>query len=311
MDERALARPAAESLDAFLTHLAGERRLSEKTVDAYQRDLAGFLSFISLHQGHSPSLSELGVLTVGDFRAFMADRRRGGLAARSLARALSALRTYFAYLHRRYQLSCPALDLVESPRTARSKPKPVSEAGAREMLEEAAARDLPDWVEARDVAILSLLYGCGLRISEALGLSGADWPFDEVLRIRGKGEKTRIVPVLAPVQEAVERYIQLCPFDLDRDFALFRGVRGGALNPRQVQKTVQDLRDRLGLAPTTTPHALRHAFATHLLAHGADLRSIQELLGHASLSTTQVYTEVESARLLATHRAAHPRARRR
>lgn len=256
-----------------------------------------------------PTLNALFELSTTDFRAFMASRRREGLSARSLARTLSALRTYFDYLHRRHGQTCPALELIEAPKTARSKPRPVSEAGAQDLLEEAGSRALEDWVEARDVAVLSLLYGCGLRISEALGLTGADLPVRERLRIRGKGEKVRVVPVLEPVSQAVERYVRLAPFDLDREHALFRGIRGGALNPRLVQKTVQELRERLGLAPSTTPHALRHAFATHLLAHGADLRSIQELLGHASLSTTQVYTDVESQRLLEIHRRAHPRSR--
>ncbi len=310
MDAPGLSQPAEASLPVFLAHLAGERRLSARTLDAYQRDITGFLGFLTEHRGETVMLAALAELKPADFRAFMADRRRGRLSARSLARTLSAIRTYFDYLNRRFALTCPALDLVEAPKAIRSKPKPVSESGAQEMLEEAAARDLPDWVEARDVAILSLLYGCGLRISEALGLTGADLPLGEALRIRGKGEKTRLVPLIAPVRDAVNRYITLAPFDLDRDHALFRGVRGGGLNPRQVQKTVQDLRERLGLAPTTTPHALRHAFATHLLAHGADLRSIQELLGHASLSTTQVYTDIESRRLLDIHRQAHPRARR-
>lgn len=310
MASSALDQPAGDSLAHFLAHLSGERRLSIRTLDAYQRDVAGFLAFQAEHGGTRLSLRALGQLKPADFRAFMAARRRDGLSARSLSRALSAIRTYYTYLERRHGLECPALELIEAPKSVRSKPRPVSESGAQDMLEAAQSRDLPDWVEARDRAVLALLYGCGLRISEALGLTGAVLPMGDVLRITGKGGKTRIIPVLDPVREAISRYAGLAPFDLDRTEALFRGVRGGALGPRTVQKTVQDLRERLGLAPTTTPHALRHAFATHLLAHGADLRSIQELLGHASLSTTQVYTDVESRRLLDIHRAAHPRARR-
>ncbi|MBR9824573.1 MAG: tyrosine recombinase XerC [Alphaproteobacteria bacterium] len=310
MDASKLNQPATDCLPLFLAHLAGERRLSARTLEAYQRDISGFLSFLSEHAGRAIALDDLFSLQARDFRAFMASRRREGLSPRSLARSLSAIRTFYDYLNRRFERACPALDLIEAPKTIRSKPKPVSESGARELLEEAASRELPEWVEARDIAVLSLLYGCGLRISEALGLSGADLPLGDSLRILGKGEKMRIVPLLAPVREAVERYVALAPFDLDRDHALFRGTRGGALNPRLVQKTVQELRERLGLGPSTTPHALRHAFATHLLAHGADLRSIQELLGHASLSTTQVYTDVEGQKLLDIHRQAHPRAKR-
>jgi len=311
MAARELNRPAVESLPAFLAHLSGERRLSLKTVEAYQRDVSGFLGFLTEHQGETLALEALGSLKTTDLRAYMAHRRTGGLSARSLARALSAIRTYFGYLGRHYGLECPALDLVEAPKSIRSKPKPVSEGAAKELLEEATSRDLPEWVEARDAAILMLLYGCGLRISEALGLTGADLPLGDVLRVRGKGEKTRVVPVLPAVRDAVDRYRKLAPFDLDREHALFRGIRGAGLNPRTVQQTVQTLRERLGLPASTTPHALRHAFATHLLANGGDLRSIQELLGHASLSTTQVYADVETRRLLDIHRTAHPRARKR
>ena len=241
----------------------------------------------------------------------MADRRRDGLSPRSLARALSALRTFFAYGRRRWGLENAALTLVESPKVGRSKPKPVSEDAARALLAETAARGGKDWVQARDAAVLLLLYGCGLRISEALGLMGRDHPLSDTLRITGKGSKTRIVPALPAVRDAAARYVELCPFDLEPDQPLFRGVRGGALGARTVQSLMQDLRNRLGLAPSATPHALRHAFATHLLAHGGDLRAIQELLGHASLSTTQVYADVETTRMMSVYDQAHPRARRR
>jgi len=301
----------AESLSSFLAHLAGERRLSPRTLEAYQRDLDGFGDFLLDHLGAPPDLSDLSALTSRDFRAWMAERRRAGLSPRSLARSLSAVRTFFAYAKRRWGVDNPALSLVESPKLGRSAPKPVSEDAARQLLEETGARGKPDWIAARDEAVLLLLYGCGLRISEALGLSGQDYPFGDSLRIDGKGNKTRIVPVLPAVAEATERYVSLCPHQIDRESALFRGVRGGALGARSVQTLMQDLRSRLGLADTATPHALRPAFATHLLAHGGDLRAIQELLGHASLSTTQIYADVESSRLMAIYDGAHPRARKR
>ena len=309
MDASQLKTAAADTLTAFLQHLSGERRLSPKTLDAYQRDLSGFLGFIGEHLGEAVTLNSLQMLGARDFRAFMAARRRDGLAARSLAREMSAVRTFFGYLERRLGVSNAALLLVEMPKVPRSKPKPISEAAASDLVEGLEERDVPDWVMARDVAVLLLLYGCGLRISEALSLTGRDKAMGDALTITGKGGKVRMVPVLPNVREAVARYARLAPFDLERDEALFRGVRGGALGARAVQKTVETMRLQLGLAPTATPHALRHSFATHLLAHGGDLRAIQELLGHASLSTTQVYAEVETDNLLKLYDRAHPRSR--
>lgn len=313
MDARELSTRFSDALTAFLAHLSGERRLSARTVDAYRRDLEGFGNFLAGHLSRLPDLADLAGLKTADFRAYMADRRRGrdGVSARTLARGLSAIRTFFAYLHRRWGLENPALELVEAPRTGRATPKPISEGGAQRLLEETRELGQSDWTQARDLAVLSLLYGCGLRISEALALTGSDHPMPDSLRILGKGGKTRIVPVLPVIAEAVATYVARCPFDLEPDQALFRGVRGGALGARSIQKSMQILRSRLGLAPTATPHALRHSFATHLLANGGDLRAIQELLGHASLSTTQIYAEVESSRLLAAYDAAHPRAGKR
>lgn len=304
-----LTLPLGAALDAFHAHLAGERRLAARTLEAYRRDLDGFADFLALHLGGEPTLGELSGLRASDFRAWMADRRRSGLSARSLARELSALRTFFGYVRRRWQVENAALKLIEGPKFAASRPKPVSETAAQALIAETAHRDRRDWVQARDAAILVLLYGCGLRISEALALRGRDHPLAETLRVTGKGGKTRLVPVLPAVHETCARYVALCPFDLEPDRALFRGVRGGALGPRTVQALMADLRGRLGLAASATPHALRHAFATHLLANGGDLRAIQELLGHASLSTTQVYADVETRRLMSVYDAAHPRAR--
>ncbi|WP_323760943.1 tyrosine recombinase XerC [Maricaulis sp.] len=306
-----LNTPWPEALATFLDHLSGERRLSPRTLEAYQRDLESFGDFLGEHHGHRPDTEALGNLSSRDFRAYMASRRRDGLSARSLARALSAIRTFFDYAKRRWGVDNPALSLVESPKLSRTAPKPVSESAAKLLLVETGRRGQPDWIAARDNAVLLLLYGCGLRISEALGLPACDLPVGDTLRISGKGNKTRIVPVLPAVAEAISRYATLCPFTLEGDSALFRGVRGGALSARSVQSLMSDLRGRLGLAESATPHALRHAFATHLLAHGGDLRAIQELLGHASLSTTQIYADVESARLLAVYDGTHPRARKR
>lgn len=310
MADSALTRPAGEALALWLDHLAGERRASPKTIDAYGRDVGEFLRFTAAHSGEAVSLAGLGGLKAADFRAWLADRRRGGAGPATLARGLSALRSFYRYLDRRWCVTAPSLALVEGPRRPRPKPKPVSEDAARRLIEDAEARGGEPWVEARDAAVLCLLYGCGLRIAEALSLTGGDLPLGTALRVTGKGGKTRIVPVLPAVRDAVAAYAAVCPYTLDRDAPLFRGVRGGALGSRTIQKAMTELRSRLGLAPSATPHALRHAFATHLLAHGGDLRTIQELLGHASLSTTQIYADIEPERLLAAHAAAHPRARR-
>ncbi|MEN0653881.1 MULTISPECIES: tyrosine recombinase XerC [Hyphobacterium] len=300
---------AASALALYLDHLAGERRASARTIEAYGRDLGGFLTFMTDHLAEMPDLRALCALKAADYRAWMAARRRNGLSARSLARELSAVRGFFRYVQRRWGLDAPGLLVVEGPKLPRSKPKPVSEEAAARLLDEAGLCGGEAWVEARDAALVALLYGCGLRLSEALSLTGADTPLPQSLRITGKGSKTRIVPVLPAVRAAVETYTSLCPFERTKDAPLFRAARGGPLGPRAVQKLMQTLRSRLGLGPSATPHALRHAFATHLLAHGADLRSIQELLGHASLSTTQVYADIEPARLMAVHAAAHPRSR--
>ena len=294
----------------FLDHLTGERRASPRTVDAYERDLDFLIEFLTGHLGKRLILSDMASLTSADWRAWLADRRRSGVGSRTLQRGLSAVRSFYTYARRRWGLENPALGLVEAPKAPRRLPRPVSETAARELIEETASTGEPDWVAARDAAVFALMYGCGLRVSEALGLTGRERELPSTLRITVKGNKTRIVPVLPAVAEAVARYVTLCPFTLEADGSLFKAKRGGDLTPRHVQASMQTLRSRLGLAHTATPHALRHAFATHLLAHGGDLRSIQDLLGHASLSTTQVYAEVETASLKRLHTATHPRARR-
>lgn len=302
---------ADQALAAWLEHLAHERRLSPRTLEAYGHIGRLWLAFLQKHRGGPPSLTALGTVSAAEVRAHLAERRSGDhpLSARSISQTLSAIRTFHAFLDRRCGVATPQMALVRGPRVKASLPRPVTEDQARGLVAEPEADpDMEPWEAARDRAVLTLLYGCGLRISEGLSLLRSDAPLPEALRITGKGGKTRLAPVLPAVREAVDAYLALQPFPLEPDDALFRARRGGALSPRQVQATVQRLRGRLGLPASATPHALRHSFATHLLGAGADLRSIQELLGHASLSTTQKYTAVDAERLLQAYSAAHPRA---
>ena len=303
---------AADALAAWLIHLSDERRLSPRTLEAYGRIGRTWLAFLERHRGGAPlTIRDLGETTAAEIRAHLAERRSGEtpLNGRSLSQTLSAIRTLHGFLDRRLGVPTPQLALVRGPKVRASLPRPVTPDQAMELAREPEADpDAEPWEAARDRAVLTLLYGCGLRISEALSLSRRDAPLGEALRIVGKGGKTRIAPVLPAVRAAVDDYLALSPFPSAPDAPLFRARRGGALSPRHVQATVQRLRGRLGLPASTTPHALRHSFATHLLGAGADLRSVQELLGHASLSTTQRYTAVDSARLMAAYAAAHPRA---
>jgi integrase/recombinase XerC len=305
------ARPSGEVLFAWLEHLAHERRLSPRTLEAYGHIGRHYLGFLERHRGGPQSLVDLGTITAAEVRAHLADRRSGErpLNARSLGQTLAAIRGFHDFLDRRCGTPAPQLALVRGPKIKPSLPRPVTADQARGMLQEPDADpDAEPWEAARDRAVLTLLYGCGLRISEALSLIRADAPLPDTIRIVGKGSKTRIVPILPAVREAVDAYLALQPFPLEPRDALFRAKRGGPLSPRHVQATVQTLRGRLGLPASATPHALRHSFATHLLGAGADLRSIQELLGHASLSTTQKYTAVDAAHLLGAYASAHPRA---
>jgi integrase/recombinase XerC len=300
-----------EALALWLEHLAHERRSSPRTLEAYGFAVRRYIAFLEQHRGEAITLSALGGVTAGEVRAWLAHLRQGDrpLSPRSLSQALSAIRTFHRFLDRRLETPNAAIALVRGPRVKPGAPRPVSEDQARGMLAEPGLDpDREDWEAARDEAVLTLLYGCGLRISEALSLKRSDAPLPEALRILGKGSKTRIVPVLPAVQAATEAYLAEVPFALAPDEPLFRAKRGGALSPRHVQATVQNLRSRLGLPASATPHALRHSFATHLLGAGADLRSIQELLGHASLSTTQRYTQVDAAALLNAYSKAHPHA---
>jgi integrase/recombinase XerC len=299
-----------ENIDRLLAlwrrDLGNVRRLAPKTLEAYAGDVGQLLNFLARHTGGAVSLATLEELRAADFRAFMAERRTADLSSRSLARSLSAIRSFFRFLEREGAMSSEALNAVRAPRQPKSLPKPLTIGEARATIATTAELEDRPWVAARDMAVLSLCYGAGLRIAEALSLTRADLE-GEALRVTGKGNKTRLVPLIAPVRQSIETYLGLCPFKLNPGMPLFRGVKGGVLSPRLIQLRVAQLRGALGLPPSATPHALRHSFATHLLGRGGDLRAIQELLGHASLSTTQIYTGVDTERLLEAYRAAHPR----
>lgn len=296
------------AISGWLDHLGSERRLADKTLIAYERDIRQFLFFLTEHLGGAPGLDDIKELKPADFRAFLARRRRGGVQSRSIARALAGIRSFLGFLEERGMVNAAAAAVIRPPRQARSLPKPLATPDARRVVDADMEPDAEPWIAARNAAVLTLLYGCGLRLAEALSLTGDTAPRKGArpLRIRGKGGKERIVPILPVVTEAVESYLSLCPYTPQPDGPLFFGARGGPLNPRIVQYAMQKLRGALGLPDTATPHALRHSFATHLLAGGGDLRTIQELLGHASLSTTQVYTEIDTARLLEAYDKAHP-----
>jgi integrase/recombinase XerC len=289
--------------------LTGERRASAHTVTAYGRDLARFLDFLTEHLGAPPSLAAIDVLRPADFRAYLARRAGEGIERSTLARGLSVLRGFVRFLQRRGLASTTALSALRSPKLPPAVPKPLSIDDAIAAVDAAGDISPEGWQGKRDTALLALLYGCGLRLSEALGLTRAEAPTADALTIIGKGRKERQLPVLPAVRTAITDYLAACPHALAADSPLFVGARGGPLNPRLVQRQMEALRGFLGLPGTATPHALRHSFATHLLGAGGDLRAIQELLGHASLSTTQRYTLVETARLLAVYDDAHPRAR--
>ena len=300
----------ADAISRWQDWLVAERRASPHTVAAYGRDLAAFLDFLGEHRGAVPSLAELGELTPADFRAYLARRAADDLKRSSTARTLSVLRGFFRFLDRRGLVHNAALAAVRTPRLPESVPKALSADDAEAALDTVAELAREPWIGRRDVALLTLLYGCGLRISEALNLTRGEAPLQPgTLVITGKGDKQRHVPVLPIVAEAIAAYLAACPYRLAAGDPLFVGVRGGPLHPRLVQGRMQELRRLLGLPEHATPHALRHSFATHLLAGGGDLRAIQELLGHASLSTTQRYTAVDAARLIAVYDKAHPRAK--
>lgn len=305
----AVTSPAAtQALADWLAHCSAIKAASANTLKAYQTDVLGFLAFLTQHKGTAQGLAPLSKITVSDMRAWMAHERGRGVGARSLARSLSAVKSFYAWLAEREGFEPTAVLHTRAPKFQKKLPRPLAVDAAAAMIETVEMQAQDGWVAARDAAVVTLLYGCGLRISEALGLTGADVPLPETLKIRGKGGKDRIVPVIAASRDAVAAYVRLCPHPMEPAEPLFRGVRGGALNPRMVQKVMERARMQLGLPATATPHAMRHSFATHLLSAGGDLRSIQELLGHASLSTTQAYTAVDTARLMEVYNQAHPKA---
>ena len=289
-------------------HLRHDRGLADKSIEAYGRDLRQMLTWLNAHLERPPDVADVAALDAKTVRAFLASRRRAGLENRSMARAMSSLRMFFRWLEECETLKNRTFRLVQSPKVPHSVPKPLTAEKAAAVVDGGMAADL-DWVVARDMAVLLLLYGSGLRLSEALGLTlhEAPVPGTDVLIITGKGGRQRMVPILPVTQAAMARYIELCPYPLDDDEPVFRGAKGGPLSPRLIQLSIERMRTVLGLPETATPHALRHSFATHLLSSGADLRQIQELLGHASLSTTQIYTEVDRERLLKAHALYHPR----
>lgn len=304
-----LISPAmSDRLSVWLVSLSALDDASPRTVMAYRDDLVGFLSFLGDYLGGAASPADLKVLTVTDMRAWMAAERDRGLSARSLARSLSAVKSFYRWWADRDDFDPTPVLATRSPRYQRKLPRPLDEPSAKAMMETVEFQARQDWAAARDVAVVTLLYGCGLRISEALGLKGRDAPLPEMLRITGKGGKQRQVPVLPVARAAVATYCRLCPHDLTAQEPLFRGIRGGALSAGQIQLVVRQSRQQLGLPATATPHALRHSFATHLLNRGGDLRTIQELLGHASLSTTEAYTSIDAARLMEVYAKSHPRA---
>ncbi|MEO1423322.1 MAG: tyrosine recombinase XerC [Pseudomonadota bacterium] len=298
-----------DALARWLAQLSAVQGASANTVTAYRDDVAGFLGFLALHWGGPVGLPRLGDVAIRDMRAWIAHERARGLSARSVARALSAVKTFYRWLGEVEGIEAAAVSATRAPKIKARLPRPVSADAAQDILDNAEVSHDTPWIAARDTAVLTLLYGCGLRISEALGLDRAALPLGDMLRIRGKGDKERQVPVLPVAHSAVDRYLELCPYGGDGAAPLFYGARGKRLNPSLVRNLMQRLRAQLGLPETATPHALRHSFATHLLEAGGDLRAIQELLGHASLSTTQAYTALDQARLMDVYRASHPKGR--
>lgn len=312
-DQTAILIYAAPDLLAqrktWLVNLGQERRLSEKTLEAYERDLRQFLQFMTGHLGSPPRIKDIANLKPMDLRGYLAERRRDGAGARTLGRGLAGIRSFIRYIEKKGLASSAGLSATRAPKQPKTLPKPIAASKAIQLTDpEEHLRNEP-WVAARDVAVMTLLYGCGLRISEALGLSlNAYRASSTSLPIKGKGGKTRLAPLLPIVKNAIDEYLTLCPYHLEQSDTLFRGEKGGALRPEIIQRQIRKLRSALNLPESATPHALRHSFATHLLGNGGDLRTIQELLGHASLSTTQIYTGVDTDRLLDIYENAHPRA---
>lgn len=299
---------ATAALQQWLSHQSSLNGAAQNTIEAYQNDLLNYFAFMAGHLGEGGGMAQMKAVRLADVRAWMAQERTRGVSARSLARSLSAVKSFYRWLSERDDFDATAILSARSPKFQSKLPRPLAVDAARAMIETVELQSAKNWIALRDVAVVTLLYGCGLRISEALGLRARDAPLPDNLVIKGKGGKERMVPVLPAARDAVNAYLGACPFDPTPDEPLFRGARGGPLNPRLIAKSMEQARMQLGLPSTATPHAMRHSFATHLLNAGGDLRAIQELLGHASLSTTQAYTAVDTARLMEVYDRAHPRA---
>lgn len=312
-EKEILLKASAEILSArkdWLDQLKKTHRMANHTVEAYERDTRQFFAFFCHHLGRKPTLADLNDIRVADLRSYLAFRRNNGVSARSLGRGLAGIRSFFSFLSRNNLAAVPAARIIRTPKQPKSLPKPLGIADAIHLVDKNTQPDEEAWIAARNAAVLTLLYGCGLRISEALSLKPVDFS-DETAKciyIKGKGGKTRLVPIISAVYEAISDYRSRCPYILLPDQPLFKGAKGGNLQPAIIQRAVQHLRSRLGLPDTVTPHALRHSFATHLLSRGGDLRTIQELLGHSSLSTTQIYTGVDTDHLMDIYKKTHPRA---
>lgn len=306
----ALSPALRDALERWCAHLAALGGASQNTVRAYRADVSGWLAFLTDHLGGLSTPAVVLAASQSDLRAYLAHERGRGVSPRSVARRLSSVKAFARWLSDRDGAEATAVLAARAPKYRRKLPRPLTPDAAREVIAQVDLQARENWVAARDVAVVTLLYGCGLRISEALALTGAAVPLGEMLRVHGKGNKDRLVPVIPAARQAVTDYVQQCPFSLTDEpaAALFRGARGGPLNPRLIAGAMAQARAALGLPASATPHALRHSFATHLLAAGGDLRVIQELLGHASLSTTQAYTAVDAARLMEVYSKAHPRA---
>lgn len=303
-----ISQAARHALATWLDHVHALKDGSDNTITAYRADVMDFIAFLTAHHAEPQGLAPLARVTTSDMRAWMSHLRGHGIAPRSMARKLSAVKTFYRWLAEREGFEPTAVLTIRAPKFQKKLPRPLSQDAARAMIDTVELQTQDSWQGARDAAVTTLLYGCGLRISEALGLKGRDLPLGESLRILGKGKKERLVPVLPVARRAVDSYLALCPYPMEPDEAVFRGARGGALNPRHIAKVTERARMQLGLPATATPHAMRHSFATHLLQAGGDLRAIQELLGHASLSTTQAYTAVDQVQLMQVYEACHPKA---
>ncbi|MFY0692448.1 MAG: tyrosine recombinase XerC [Paracoccaceae bacterium] len=302
-----IAPALRDLLQRWLSHLGSIGGASDNTIEAYRHDVTGFLSFLAVHHGDASGLGPLRKITPSDMRAWMAQERRRGVSARSLARQLSSVKSFYRWFAERDGFEATAVLATRAPKFQNKLPRPLAKEAAKAMIDTVGEQSRADWIAARDAAVVTLMYGCGLRISEALSLTAAQTPLPETLRIVGKGGKERLVPVIPAAARAVAEYMRLLPYSVDPQDRIFRGARGGPLSPRMISKAMEDARLQLGLPATATPHAMRHSFATHLLEAGGDLRAIQELLGHASLSTTQAYTAVDTARLMEVYNRAHPR----